>query len=204
MSAKTYGSQELLMIDAARSLFVEKGFEETTMCDIAEKAGVNRSTLHYYFANKDVMFRAVFASIVESLVPRVSEIMSSSRPPLERIEMVIDEYFDRFLKAPQLPGFIISEIQRDADHLVATARSMHYDLVFSTMRDALAAEMKAGRLKTVPMYMVFSTIYSGIAFPFVTRNLFEAWFRMDEADFRAMIADWRQCLIAQVRALLQV
>lgn len=202
MSAKAYGSQELQMIRAARRLFVEKGFEETTMCDIAEKAGVNRSTLHYYFANKDVMFRAVFSSIVETLKPRLGEIMASDRPLIDRLEMVIGEYFDRFIEDPQVPGFIISEIQRDADHLVATAREMHYDRVFSTVRDALADEMRSGRLRRVPMYMVFSTIYGGIAFPFVTRNLFESWFKMDEEGFRAMITDWRQCLIMQVRNLL--
>ena len=47
MSEKTYGGQETVMIDSARRLFIEKGFEDTTMCDIAELAGVNRSTLHY-------------------------------------------------------------------------------------------------------------------------------------------------------------
>lgn len=202
MSDRACGSQELQMIRAARRLFVEKGFEETTMCDIAEKAGVNRSTLHYYFANKDVMFRAVFSSIVETLKPRLGEIMASDRPLIDRLEMVIGEYFDRFIEDPQVPGFIISEIQRDADHLVATAREMHYDRVFSTVRDALAEEMREGRLRRVPMYMVFSTIYGGIAFPFVTRNLFVSWFGMDEEGFRAMIADWRRCLIAQVRNLL--
>ena len=64
MSEKTYGGQEMVMIDSARRLFIEKGFEDTTMCDIAELAGVNRSTLHYYFPNKDVMFKAVFSSIL--------------------------------------------------------------------------------------------------------------------------------------------
>lgn len=77
MSEKTYGGQEMVMIDSARRLFIEKGFEDTTMCDIAELAGVNRSTLHYYFPNKDVMFKAVFSSIVETLMPRLREIMSS-------------------------------------------------------------------------------------------------------------------------------
>ena len=36
MSEKTYGGQEMVMIDSARRLFIEKGFEDTTMCDIAE------------------------------------------------------------------------------------------------------------------------------------------------------------------------
>lgn len=56
MNNGKYSSQELQMIDTARRLFTEKGFAETTMSDIASETGVKRSTLHYYFANKDVMF----------------------------------------------------------------------------------------------------------------------------------------------------
>ncbi len=202
MSAKTYGKQEMLMIDAARRLFIQKGFEDTTMCDIAEQAKVNRSTLHYYFPNKDVMFRAVFSSIVEELKPRLNEIMASGKPLIERLSLVVDEYFERFLENPQIPGFFISEIQRDVDHFIATARELHYDKLFSMVRDALNTEMQEGRLKKVPMYMVFTAFYGNIAFPFITKNLFVSWFDMNEAEYRAMIMEWKKYLLFQINNLL--
>ena len=202
MSAKTYGKQEMLMIDAARRLFIQKGFEDTTMCDIAEQAKVNRSTLHYYFPNKDVMFRAVFSSIVEELKPRLNEIMASEKPLMERLSLVVDEYFERFLENPQIPGFFISEIQRDVDHFIATARELHYDKLFSMVRDALNTEMQEGRLRKVPMYMVFTAFYGNIAFPFITKNLFVSWFDMDETEYRAMIMEWKKYLLFQFNNLL--
>ncbi len=190
------------MIDAARRLFIQKGFEDTTMCDIAEQAKVNRSTLHYYFPNKDVMFRAVFSSIVEELKPRLNEIMASEKPLMERLSLVVDEYFERFLENPQIPGFFISEIQRDVDHFIATARELHYDKLFSMVRDALNTEMQEGRLKKVPMYMVFTAFYGNIAFPFITKNLFVSWFDMDETEYRAMIMEWKKYLLFQINNLL--
>ena len=202
MNENKYGRQELQMIEAARRLFIEKGFRDTTMCDIAQEAGVNRSTLHYYFANKDVMFRAVFASIVETLRPRLEEIIASDRPFMTRLSLIIDEYFDRFLENPSIPGFIISEIQRDVDHLLATAREMHYDRLFSVIRDALRAEMDAGRLRRVPMYTVFTVFYGSIAFPFLTRNLFTAWFNMSDEDFRCMLMEWKSNILLQLSNLL--
>ena len=93
------------MIDTARRLFTEKGFAETTMSDIASETGVKRSTLHYYFANKDVMFQAVFGTIVESLVPRLQEIMRSDLPLMERLGLVADEYFGMFAENPSMPRF---------------------------------------------------------------------------------------------------
>lgn len=190
------------MIDAARRLFIQKGFEDTTMCDIAEQANVNRSTLHYYFPNKDVMFRAVFSSIVEELKPRLNEIMASGKPLIERLSLVVDEYFERFLENPQIPGFFISEIQRDVDHFIATARELHYDKLFSMVRDALNTEMQEGRLKKVPMYMVFTAFYGNIAFPFITKNLFVSWFDMNETEYRAMIMEWKKYLLFQINNLL--
>lgn len=190
------------MIDAARRLFIQKGFEDTTMCDIAEQAKVNRSTLHYYFPNKDVMFRAVFSSIVEELKPRLNEIMASEKPLMERLALVVDEYFERFLENPQIPGFFISEIQRDVDHFIATARELHYDKLFSMVRDALNTEMQEGRLRKVPMYMVFTAFYGNIAFPFITKNLFVSWFDMDETEYRAMIMEWKKYLLFQFNNLL--
>ena len=190
------------MIDAARRLFIQKGFEDTTMCDIAEQAKVNRSTLHYYFPNKDVMFRAVFSSIVEELKPRLNEIMASEKPLMERLSLVVDEYFERFLENPQIPGFFISEIQRDVDHFIATARELHYDKLFSMVRDALNTEMQEGRLRKVPMYMVFTAFYGNIAFPFITKNLFVSWFDMDETEYRAMIMEWKKYLLFQFNNLL--
>lgn len=202
MSTKEYGKQEMQMIDAARRLFIQKGFEDTTMCDIAEQANVNRSTLHYYFPNKDVMFRAVFSSIVEELKPRLNEIMTSGKPLIERLSLVVDEYFERFLENPQIPGFFISEIQRDVDHFIATARELHYDKLFSMVRDALNTEMQAGRLKKVPMYMVFTAFYGNIAFPFITKNLFVSWFDMNETEYSTMIMEWKKYILFQIKNLL--
>ena len=59
---------ESRIIEAAKQEFIKKGFEQTSMSDIAAVVGINRPTLHYYFRTKDKMFQAVFASIVAKSV----------------------------------------------------------------------------------------------------------------------------------------
>ena len=202
MNNGKYSSQELQMIDTARRLFTEKGFAETTMSDIASETGVKRSTLHYYFANKDVMFQAVFGTIVESLVPRLQEIMRSDLPLMERLGLVADEYFGMFAENPSMPRFVMSEIQRDVDHLIDTARTLHLDKVFSLIRDALAAEMAEGKIRKVPYYVMFTTFYGLITFPFLTKNLYGSWFRMSDDEFREMLAEWKKYFLRQMENLL--
>ena len=50
---------ESRIIEAAKQEFIKKGFEQTSMSDIAAVVGINRPTLHYYFRTKDKMFQAV-------------------------------------------------------------------------------------------------------------------------------------------------
>lgn len=202
MSDAKYSSQELQLIETARRLFTEKGFSETTMSDIASEAGIKRSTLHYYFANKDVMFQAVFGMIVESLMPRLQEIMRSDLPFMERLGLVADEYFGCFIENPSIPRFVMSEIQRDVEHLMETARAMNFDKVFSLIREALVSEMEAGRMRRVPIYVVFTTFYGLMTFPFLTKNLYVSWFGMSDDDFRDMIVEWKQYVLKQVGNIL--
>ena len=56
MATTEHSDLEQQIIKTAQQLFIEKGFVETSMSDIAATVGINRPTLHYYFRTKDKMF----------------------------------------------------------------------------------------------------------------------------------------------------
>lgn len=58
------------MLQAALTLFVEKGFAATRLDDVAALAGVAKGTLYLYCKNKEALFKAV---IQESVLPVVAE-----------------------------------------------------------------------------------------------------------------------------------
>ena len=66
---------EARIVEAARALFIEKGYADASMSDIAAAAGIKRSTLHYYFRTKDRLFQAIFADIVREIFPRIQVIL---------------------------------------------------------------------------------------------------------------------------------
>ena len=89
---------ESKIIKTARRLFIEKGFAETSMSDIALEAGINRPVLHYYFRTKERMFHAVFGQIVLSFLPRLSGIIQQKEKSLpERIGEIVDVYSQIFI-----------------------------------------------------------------------------------------------------------
>lgn len=51
------------IIEEARQLFAEKGYEGASMSDVAEAAGIKKASLYYFFKNKEVLFVAVLDHI---------------------------------------------------------------------------------------------------------------------------------------------
>src|SRR5260221_12287005 len=55
------------ILDAARTLFAKQGYEETTIADIAQAAGVAVGTVYLYFRNKHEIYSSVSIDWVESI-----------------------------------------------------------------------------------------------------------------------------------------
>lgn len=53
-------STEQRIFDAAHEIFVQKGLDGAKMQEIADKAGINKALLHYYFRDKQRLFEGVF------------------------------------------------------------------------------------------------------------------------------------------------
>lgn len=60
------------LLSAARRLFIERGFDRTTVRDIASAAGVNQALLFRYFGSKDAIFEAAMAGQSEELLEDTS------------------------------------------------------------------------------------------------------------------------------------
>lgn len=193
---------EARIVETAGQLFAEKGFEKTSMSDIAAAAGMNRTALHYYFRTKDKMFQAVFGGLVESFLPRMQVIFMEDIPLLEKLERVLDEYFAIFRENPSLPNFILGEVQRDVDHLLAVGRKLHIDQYLRSVERVLLAEMDAGRIRRVPMQVILVTFFSQMTFPFLARNLVISLFYETEEEYQAFLSEWKQVILSQMKNLL--
>lgn len=197
------GGLEARIVDAARQLFIERGFVGTSMSDIASRAGINRPTLHYYFRTKERMFDAVFGGIVGTLVPRVKDIvLQPDRPIGERVASVVDAYYDVFGANPGLPMFIVREMHRDFDGVVRTIMELRLGQYIESVRQGLQGEMDSGRLRQVPMRYLFLTFYSMLTMPFVAGNLCRTVLLDDGETFADLLAGWKPYIVDAMERLL--
>jgi AcrR family transcriptional regulator len=197
------GGLEARIVDAARQLFIERGFVGTSMSDIASRTGINRPTLHYYFRTKERMFDAVFGGIVGTLVPRVKDIvLQPDRPIGERVASVVDAYYDVFGANPGLPMFIVREMHRDFDGVVRTIMELRLGQYIESVRQGLQGEMDSGRLRQVPMRYLFLTFYSMLTMPFVAGNLCRTVLLDDGETFDDLLAGWKPYIVDAMERLL--
>ncbi|GAC1442572.1 MAG: TetR family transcriptional regulator [Sediminibacterium sp.] len=89
------------IMNAATELFAEKGFEGTSIRDLAAKAGVNLAMINYYFGSKDKLFEAMIEFKAELMRGKLDEIASDpKRTEIEKIDAVIEIYVGRILSQP--------------------------------------------------------------------------------------------------------
>lgn len=195
---------EQVIIEAARQIFIEKGYNEANMTDIAQRAGINRPALHYYFRTKERMLEAVYEDIVRSFMPKVVQLLTDRNTPLfERMEKVVDIYYGILLERPNLPMFGLREIYRDANHLLETAIKVS-DGQVEMIREMMLEEMREGRVKTMPLEFVIYSFYGLLFAPFALHPLVKLMTDVPDPLNKEYLAKWKTNIISQMRTLLEV
>lgn len=83
------------LLDAARAVFAERGFDRATMGLIAEEADTTKPTLYAHFGDKEALYRALIAREAEALGAWVTRAYDSaaSLPVEERVEVYVMALF---------------------------------------------------------------------------------------------------------------
>jgi len=68
------------ILGAAEEVFAEKGFDGATTAEIAERAGLPKANVHYYFGTKEAIYRAVIDGIMELWLEAFGEIDERDDP----------------------------------------------------------------------------------------------------------------------------
>lgn len=163
---------EAVILEAAKKVFLQRGFDGARMQEIADEAGINKALLHYYFRNKVKLFDTIFTTAFRQFLPRVNEILISDKPFFEKIKAFINHYMDMLLESPHLPIFILSEVSRNPENVI------NYFKMAGVSPEALKKEIKknveAGVIRPIDPRHLIINIISLCAFPFAGKPLIKA------------------------------
>ena len=88
------------IMDTARRLFGERGTTDVSMDEIAGEAGVARSTVYVYFANRDDLLRACVQSMYDRMTDTIALVVTDDASPVERLRGLILGLLERIDENP--------------------------------------------------------------------------------------------------------
>ncbi len=154
--------------DAARRVFTRKGYAATRTRDIAEESGYNLALINYYFRSKQKLFDMIMVEQLQLFLQSVMGILNDPATTLQqKLELLISHYIDMLIKNPNLPLFVLNEVNRDPEKLISKIGAdqiQRNKLYIVKQLEEMAAATKMPAINPIHFLM---NIISLIIFPFI-------------------------------------
>jgi len=176
---------EKRILEAAKKIFHEKGFEGSRMQEIADKAGINKALIHYYFRSKENLFNSVFREALQEISARLFTIAGKDVSFEEKIRLIFHDYIGFFQENSYIPGFILAEMRQNPERLaeVFKAANISPSALYEKMKDSIRDEL----VEEIDYKNLIINILSLCVFPFAAKPLLQIIFNFSEEGYGEFI-----------------
>ena len=183
------------ILEAAKEEFLLRGFDGARMQKIAERAEINKALLHYYFRNKENLFKAVFGNVFGDFFPGIMKSFQSDLPFFEKLRLFINGYIEVLNANPKLPAFILHEVQHRPELLLDSIASLGVkpQMIMSILEN----EIKKEKLKPIPVPHLIINILSLCIFPIVASPIMSVVFYQGDQNSYKKFLDERKEIVYQ-------
>ncbi|CAN5894970.1 TetR/AcrR family transcriptional regulator [soil metagenome] len=159
------------ILDAAREEFALLGLAGARVDSIAERAGLNKRLIYYYFSSKDDLFLAVLESAYANIREAEKELHLLDLPPAEAVRRLMEFTWNYYLEHPEFITLLNSANLHQARHLEKSKRVREMNSpVIQTLGDILERGRKEGVFRggVDPVHLYISI--AGIAYFYLSNN----------------------------------
>jgi AcrR family transcriptional regulator len=171
------------ILNAARDIFIDDGYEKFSMRKLAEKIDYSPTTIYHYFKNKDDLLFAICEEVAEQFLARMRYIRSVQHKPDEALRQamlyLVEFAFDNpnqykvfFLTRPNIYGTQEEFMKREsmARNSYFEFREMVHACIESGALRALDVDVLTQVLATAPHGLIAMTLYRN-SFPWADRKV---------------------------------
>lgn len=187
-----YNEKQVQIMEAAEKLFADKGFEGTSVRDIAEGAGVNLAMISYYFGSKEKLMEAMFDHRASSSMLQLEEMVNDkTMAPLQKVEKLIDRYIDRLFTHQCFHRIMVREQMVSNNGLIAERIYEIKRRNQALIKELIAQGQRTGEFRKnidVPLLMI--TLVGTISQMITTQHIYQEVNNlqsMTEEDFQKYI-----------------
>lgn len=194
---------EKQIIQIAKDTFVKSGYNETSMSEIAQKAGISRTVLNYYFRSKERLFAAIIGDVAHDFFPGLQTIVETSPTLRSCLNQIVDAYYNVLKANPCLPMFILREIHRDPHAFYERMCDLKINTVVSQLQAALLRRMDDGTMRRLPLEYVFRAFYGLVMTPFLTQPIADLLFQHAGQTMEEGLSAWKEQVVTLLYGMLR-
>lgn len=90
-----FNEKQIQILRVAEKLFAEKGFDGTSIRDIAKEAKINVAMVSYYFGSKEQLLESIILNRVTDIKLQLDILTLEDLDPLQKIQKLIELYIDK-------------------------------------------------------------------------------------------------------------
>ncbi|SEP64168.1 TetR/AcrR family transcriptional regulator [Flavobacterium urocaniciphilum] len=200
-----YNSKQIEILNVSLKLFAEKGFDGTSIRDIAKAADINVAMVSYYFGSKEKLLEAIVLYRVSGFRMILENLQFEEITPIEKIKKFVALYVTKLFQNKDFYQIIHFEIvnQKRACDFSAFSEIKKKNLLL--LENIIAEGQKAGVFKAncnsllIPALVIgtFSQIHNNKKFYIEMMNL------KDEVEFeKYMLNDFKEEITNVVLGML--
>ena len=80
---------ETTIAQVAKAVFAERGYQQATLEEIAQRAGMSKATIYLYYKNKDNLFLQVVEKLVETAIAETAQAAEAPGAPLDKLARLV-------------------------------------------------------------------------------------------------------------------
>ncbi len=137
----------------AEALFAERGFDGTSIREIAEQAGATKALIYHYYDSKEALYQTLLEEAVSGVVTQIEAIAADGTEPEAQIRAVVQVFIDAYHDAPH--RFQMVQRTIDDHHAIAAVLAERwFSRAHRAVQDIVARGVRQGELKPLPVQMV--------------------------------------------------
>lgn len=184
------------LLDASTQLFMEKGYDATSMTEIASRAHASKETVYRHFPTKDELFRAVVRRRGEMVAQGMETIFDEHRPPEKALAAFGELILNRLTTNESIAFHRVLGMARERfPDLLELYRSTGPFRVRAAMTTYLQQQIKLGTLRKMDAEVGARQFFDLVAAEMLMKAHFEGQSDPPKAAIRKRVKEAIDCFL---------
>ena len=189
------------IVEAAKTVFIQKGMDGARMHEIANEAGINKALLHYYFRTKAKLFEKIFTLVFKDIFEVLEMAVVKELSFEQFLEQFITEYITLLKRKTYIPQFVIHEINRKPERIIEQMKNTRFDKqqLFNVIEQAANDKL----IRPIPPVHLITNVLALCLFPFVAKPIITGFaLDGDKQKFKNYIDERPEQVISFVKSAI--